>query len=753
MREASRKPALPDASTGRWRLRRGYLLAVLVLVASLMVVALYARSAREREEMIAETEHVAAAERLATALQERLLRYELAVRGGASLFASVARPTERQWQAYVDGLNPQTQFPGVMGLGYAPYLHSEGLKTLQLEMREGGSGLFALRPAGVREFYGPILYLEPRTMANREAVGYDMFSEPRRQAAMATARDTGQVRLTEPVELLQLIDQPHSTGLLMYAPIYAGGLTPATVAARRGAMSGWVYVPFAVDSYVAGVTGGVPTSFALRIVDVTAGSLLVYQDARYTDTVDPDIWRHSVERSIYGRTWRVDFEELSPASGGRLDDLQATLLAGVLVSLLLFAVVLSLAHTQTRAERIAAGMSESWRRSELRFRSAMEYSVAGIALLDRASRIVEANPALEALFDAAPGSLAGTPLAPRFLNSDAHWDRERDRMVAEYGAYRTTRRLLRGDGDIRQLMLVFSPVPGETDSGAAWLVQAEDITDRLRAEEQVRAMNRLLEARVAQRTRELTQANRELEAFAYSVSHDLRAPLRSVEGFARVLGERHAAALGEDGRGYLSRIRGAARRMDALIDALLKMSRISREELRFVELDMSRIAGEIVAELRQAEPGREVEVWVEAGLRAAGDAALVRNLLQNLIGNAWKFSRETVAARIEFGGIGAGTSTDHDTGGDGHDRQMSGFYVRDNGAGFDPDYAGKLFRPFQRLHDADRFAGNGIGLATVKRIVERHGGTIEAEGRPGQGATFRFTLPAAEVAEDAPATT
>lgn len=752
MREASRKPALPDASSGRWRLRRGYLLAMLVLVASLMVVALYARSAREREEVIAETENVAAAERLATALQERLLRYELAVRGGASLFASVALPTERQWQAYVDGLNPQTQFPGVMGLGYAPYLHSEGLKALQLQRREGGAGLFALRPAGVREFYGPILYLEPKTIANREAIGYDMFSEPSRQAAMAMARDTGQVQVTEPVELLQLVGQPHATGLLMYAPIYAGGLTPTTVAARRAAMSGWVYVPFAVDSYVAGVVGSAPASFALRIVDVTAGNRLVYRDARYADTVDPDIWRHSVERSVYGRTWRVDFEELSPANGSRLDDLQATLLAGVLVSLLLFAVVLSLAHTQTRAERIAARMSESWRRSELRFRSAMEYSVAGIALLDRDSRILEANPALEALFDAAPGSLVGTPLAPRFLHSDAHWDRERDRVVAEYGAYRTTRRLLRGDGDIRQLLLVFSPVPGETDSGAAWLVQAEDITDRLRAEEQVRAMNRLLEARVAQRTRELTQANRELEAFAYSVSHDLRAPLRSVEGFARVLGERHAASLGEDGRGYLARIRGAAHRMDALIDALLKMSRISREELRFVELDMSRIASDVVAELRQAEPGREVEVWIEAGLHAAGDAALVRNLLQNLIGNAWKFSRETPAARIEFGGIEAAIGTGE--GGEDQDRRLRGFYVRDNGAGFDPDYAGKLFRPFQRLHDADRFAGNGIGLATVKRIVERHGGTIEAEGRPGRGAEFRFTLPAAEAAEaaqDAPA--
>jgi PAS domain S-box-containing protein len=747
MTEALRKPALSDAAAGRWRLRRGYLLAVLVLVASLMVVALYARTAREREGVIADTENVAAAERLATALQERLLRYELAIRGGAALFASVARPTERQWQAYVDGLSPQTQFPGVMGLGYAPYLNSDGLKILQLERREGGAGLFALRPTGMREFYGPILYLEPGTVANREAVGFDMFSESRRQAAMAAARDSGQVRLTAPVELLQLLGQAQSTGLLLYAPIYAGGVTPTTLAARRTAMSGWVYAPFSVDAYVAGVTGGTQGAFALRIVDVSQGHHLVYQDARFTDAVDEDIWRYSVERQVYGRTWRVDFEELARTGGGRMGDLQATLLAGVLVSLLLFAVVVSLAHTQTRAERIAARMSESWRRSELRFRSAMEYSVAGIALLDRESRIVEANPALEALFDAAPGSLVGTPLAPRFLHSDMRWDRERDRVVAEYGAYRTTRRLLRADGDIRQLLLVFSPVPGDTDSGAAWLVQAEDITDRLRAEDQVRAMNRLLEARVAQRTRELTQANRELEAFAYSVSHDLRAPLRSVEGFARVLGERHAASLDEDGQGYLARIRSAARRMDALIDALLKMSRISREELRFVELDMSRIAGEIVAELRQAEPEREVQVWIEAGLRAAGDAPLVRNLLQNLIGNAWKFTRDTPAARIEFGGLEIDSETG--AGGDDDDHRLCGFFVRDNGAGFDPDYAGKLFRPFQRLHEADRFAGNGIGLATVKRIVERHGGSIAGEGRPGLGATFRFTLPVAESTEEA----
>jgi PAS domain S-box-containing protein len=744
MGESARGPVPPASSAVGWRFHRGYLLAVLVLVASLMVVALYARSASEREQLIAETEHAALAERTATQLQERLLRYELAIRGGVSLFGSVTRPTERQWQAYVDGLNLQAQFPGLMALGYVPYLNSERLQLLQMEKRSDGVGLFTLRPAGVREFYGPILYLEPRTVANREAIGFDMFSEPERHAAMAGARDTGLVRLSAPVQLLQLAGQGERTGLLMYAPVYAGGLSPTTIAARRDAMTGWIYVPFAVNAYIAGVTTGAPDLFALRITDVTNGEVEVYRDPRFAAAVATDGWRHALERPVYGRTWRFEFEELQPARSARDNELRLTLGAGVLVSLLLFAVVLSLAHTQTRAERIAARMADSWRRSELRFRSAMEYSAAGVALLDREGRIVEANPALELLCEAAPGSLDGTPLARRFLNSDAHWDRERDRVVAEEGAYRTTRRLLRTDGDIRQLLLVFSPVPGEAGSDAAWLVQAEDITDQLRAEDQVRAMNRLLEARVAQRTRELTQANHELESFAYSVSHDLRAPLRSVEGFARVLGERYASAMDEDGRGYLSRIRNAARRMDTLIDAMLKMSRIGREPLRLAELDLSRIASEIVAELRQSEPEREVEVWIEAGLRAAGDAALVRDVLQNLLGNAWKFTRDAQPARIELAGFDAarqdGAAATDAT-------PLVGFEVRDNGAGFDPEYAGKLFRPFQRLHEADRFAGHGIGLATVKRILERHGGSIAAEGRPGEGATFRFTLPHAAAAE------
>jgi light-regulated signal transduction histidine kinase (bacteriophytochrome) len=251
----------------------------------------------------------------------------------------------------------------------------------------------------------------------------------------------------------------------------------------------------------------------------------------------------------------------------------------------------------------------------------------------------------------------------------------------------------------------------------------------LRETRMLRETNALLEAR----TRELAAANQELEAFAYSVSHDLRAPLRAIDGFSRILIERHSASMDEAGRGYLIRVRRAAARMGELIDALLKMSRVSRGELRLERVDLSRLAGEVIEELRVGDARRQVEVLIQPELFVIGDAPLLRNLLGNLLGNAWKFTRDRLDARIEFGAV--------------VDEQGLEYFVRDNGAGFSQAYVDKLFRPFQRLHHNDDFAGHGIGLASVKRIVERHGGTIRAEGEVGKGATFWFTLPREKLGE------
>ncbi|MDX2171069.1 MAG: PAS domain-containing protein [Deltaproteobacteria bacterium] len=247
-----------------------------------------------------------------------------------------------------------------------------------------------------------------------------------------------------------------------------------------------------------------------------------------------------------------------------------------------------------------------------------------------------------------------------------------------------------------------------------------------RAQQQIETLNRELEQRVLERTAELEVAVRELEAFGYSVSHDLRAPLRTIDGFSRILREEHAAELSPAASRHLDRVRAAATRMNALIDQLLELSRVARAEVRRRKVDVSKLARAVVGELRRAEPARRVEVNVADGLTAHADPTLVRAVLENLLSNAWKYTARAAAACVEVGlAEPAG---------------VPAYFVRDNGAGFDMAHADKLFVPFQRLHRDEDFAGTGVGLATVHRIVRRHGGEVWADAAVGRGATFYFTL-------------
>jgi signal transduction histidine kinase len=248
--------------------------------------------------------------------------------------------------------------------------------------------------------------------------------------------------------------------------------------------------------------------------------------------------------------------------------------------------------------------------------------------------------------------------------------------------------------------------------------------------EQLRITNTSLEERVEQRTRELANTNEELEAFSYSVSHDLRAPLRTIDGFSLALLEDYAERLDDTGRDYISRVRGGVQRMGTLIDSLLQLSRVTRAELQAERLDLSQIATLVFGELQALDPDRSVELVAQPGVLVMGDSRLLRIALENLMGNAWKFTSKTPGARIQFGSQ-PGTE------------ELAGttvYFVRDNGAGFDMQYVDRLFTAFQRLHGDRDFKGSGIGLATVSRIIRRHHGTIWAEGQIGQGATFYFTL-------------
>jgi len=274
--------------------------------------------------------------------------------------------------------------------------------------------------------------------------------------------------------------------------------------------------------------------------------------------------------------------------------------------------------------------------------------------------------------------------------------------------------LIGKDGLIRDIVVVYNDITE--------LTQSQDALDKTNAQ---------LEQRVSERTAQLQATNKELDAFAYSVSHDLRAPLRSLEGFSHALMDDYADKLDETGRGYLKRIQAGSVRMSELIDALLKLSRITRSDLTMIPVKIGEMAAEIAKDLQEVDPDRNVEFRINTGLTTIADSTMIKSVMENLLGNSWKFTGKTGKALIEFGVI------------DANGQQV--FFVRDNGVGFNMEYVNRLFGAFQRLHRHDEFEGTGIGLATVQRIILLHGGRIWAEGAEGKGAAFYFTLGGADL--------
>lgn len=366
-------------------------------------------------------------------------------------------------------------------------------------------------------------------------------------------------------------------------------------------------------------------------------------------------------------------------------------------------------------------------RVEEQFRSLLEFTPDCIVIVNRKGEIVLVNSQTEKVFGYSRSELLQQSveiLIPhRFHQRMEFFSHPRVCQMGlgpEFFA-------LRKDGT--EFPVEISLAPLETAEGRLVPCAIRDITARKQTEEALRRQAQEVERQRGELARsnvELTAANKEIESFSYSVSHDLRAPLRSIDGFSVALLEDCADKLDAKGKEYLYRMRAATQRMGVLIDDLLDLARVTRVEMRRERVDLSTMAKSIITELASAHPERNAKIQIEQSLETTGDSHLLRIVLGNLLGNAWKFTSKRQTPRIEFGKTACnGTSA---------------YFVRDDGAGFDSAYASRLFGAFQRLHDKSEFPGTGIGLATVQRIVHRHGGRIWAEGTVDRGATFYFTL-------------
>ncbi len=707
----------------RGTVSRLWLRAGLLMVGAALAVFTWLAVAQSDENLQAHEEDQRFSQ-LTDEVTNRVTQVGGTVRALQGLFRASDDVTRREFHEYTSAMGLGNGEIGVQAAQYAPWVAHAQRAGFEARVRRdsslepAGYPDFAIKPAGERPFYAPTEYNEPMS-GNESAFGFDSAFGPVRATALETARDTGQPIASAPFRLVQA----PGVGVAIRGPIYRKGPTPGDVQERRAAYEGQVSVVFLVDTLMGGALGshlGANNEITLRDLGPTSSRPSAQDElplGRY-GLLPQQSWRHvdhvqSQVRVVFGRFWEVSMYSrlLNPYL-----DAKSLLAGGLVLSLtLLVAAVMN----RTVAQRDLA---------QARASTVLEATLTPIITADASGIIQSANRAATSLFGYSESQLQGQPFATLMPEAAAALTgvaRTTGGVAALLGATHNIQGMTR-DGSRLPLAMSLSDVG--TGPRRHFLASFHDMSAQHRIDEQRRAFAGQLEATVQSRTAELTRVNDELESFAYSVAHDLRAPVRHVHGFARLLQTRHDTSMDAKARDYVGRIVRAAGEMGRLIDDLLAFSQLGHRELSSELIDMNDLAAQCRTSVSGTLGGPDIDWRIDPLPAVHGDAALMRLALSNLLSNAVKYSAARHPPVIE---IFADESAPGET----------RFCVRDNGVGFDMQYAHQLFKVFSRLHHADEFEGTGVGLANVRRIIERHGGRIWAQAEPGVGAQFWFALP------------
>ena len=700
-----------------------------VLLLGMLLAVLTWMAVARADQQALEQEHGRRFSQIAYEVESRTIQARNVLRGLQGLFIASDDVSRMDFHQYARALEIEEGTLGLQAVQFARLVGDAQRPAFEARVRAdttlepGGYPRFSVQPEGTRTYYVPTLYNEPMR-GNEAAFGYDTAFGAVRMAVLAAARDSGQTRASAPFKLVQ----SSRMGVALRAPVYRNSEPTQTLQQRRDAYLGQVSVVFIVDNLLGAALGnhfGVDTQVTLTdmgsIADGTpppeADSLL----GRYGELPADSVWRTPLDAAqtliVAGRFWQIRMQSLpvNPLLQVKALTAGALVLALTLLTLLFAGRVLSQRDT---AQALASGLRETLDQSEARAAALLEATLTGIITLDSTDRIRSANPAAAALFGYPEAQLEGkafAQLVPGLRPDDLRPGTTQDVTVV-------TR-------DMRSLPVAMSL--GQVRYGSEFLLLASfhDMTAQKRLEEQQRAFARAMDDTVRERTAELTRVNRELEAFAYSVAHDLRAPARHVHGYARVIEQRHASQLDAIALNYLGRIQRASADMGRLIDGMLAFAQLGNHAMLPTDVDLGALVQRTQALLEPELEGRNVQWRVGPMPTVRADQSLMAQVMANLLGNAVKYSARSDPAVIE---VFADTSVA------GEHR----ICVADNGIGIDMRHASRLFQVFSRLHHADEFDGTGIGLATVQRILDRHGGRVWVESEPGHGARFWFALPA-----------